>query len=98
MRIRDWSSDVCSSDLRAPAAADRARYGDIGADAARRRDGESRAGVGRVGAGAVARRSGARRGRRAVLRQEDRQSGVTGKSVSVRVDIGGWRSIKKKTK
>src|SRR3546814_10937129 len=74
MRISDWSSDVCSSDLgRAarPTAPGRAR--------------------GRPGR--RARRAGRRRPRAC---RADRKSVVKGKSVSVRVDLGGRRIIKKK--
>src|SRR3546814_15219556 len=77
MRISDWSSDVCSSDLlRAGGRRDRRR------DA----PGQRR--------GAAPRRRGRRlrRGRR----RTDRKSVVSGKSVSVRVDLGGRRIIKKK--
>src|SRR3546814_17820653 len=94
MRISDWSSDVCSSDLVRGAAAASRRQGDRGR---RRRPGESR------------RAPQARDRRAAQCRQidadqpdarrgsaEDRKSVVSGKSVFVRVDIGGRRSIKKK--
>src|SRR3546814_17761053 len=85
MRISDWSSDVCSSDLGAgvPAAAavggglrhvDRARLLDVAARA------------GRTGAG----------GRPVPGVGGDRKSVVLGKSVSVRVDLGCRRIIKKK--
>src|SRR3546814_12125544 len=119
MRISDWSSDVCSSDLRiarqgrgagrrawrgggrgelqrAPAAA-RAQAG-VGQDArrvsrlraalrhtVRRRRGSARPSLGRAP-------PSARRDRRAA----DRKSVVEGKRVSVRVDLGGRRIIKKK--
>src|SRR3546814_16450788 len=72
MRISDWSSDVCSSDLSPPQAP---------AGPARRR---SRAGPAATGRGA-GRDGGARR-------SEERR---VGKSVSVRVDLGGSRIIKK---
>src|SRR3546814_20261743 len=104
MRISDWSSDVCSSDLHgAPRPAREA--GGRGADSS-----------GRRAAGAPAPRRGAeqwgieqaggRRGHGAVLllavfvggppSDEDRKSVVTGKRVSVRVDLGGRRHLKKK--
>src|SRR3546814_12161783 len=78
MRISDWSSDVCSSDLQvreerldqdllAREVVEQAALGDAG-------------GVGdRLDRGAA-----------------DRKSVVSGKSVSVRVDLGGRRIIKKK--
>src|SRR3546814_18367614 len=78
MRISDWSSDVCSSDLpgRLAAGADRL---------ARHRGGMGRRHRRRVpGLAAV---PGGHR---------DRKSVVLGKSVSVRVDVGGRRIIKKK--
>src|SRR3546814_13025515 len=106
MRISDWSSDVCSSDLHQ--AVDR--------QPRVRGFGEQR---GQVGNGAAAllllaadidlheqlrlpARLGAGLGerpheRRAVDRVDrDRKSAVSGKSVSVRVDLGGRRMIKKK--
>src|SRR3546814_19292913 len=82
MRISDWSSDVCSSDL------DRR-----GAWPLRRRD---------PAALHAAQRDGRpRRGRRRRLPADpqpgrDRKSVVWGKSVSVRVALGGRRSITNK--
>src|SRR3546814_10935594 len=94
MRISDWSSDVCSSDLQEEDAelreivlADELAAGVLLADGA----------------------EGGRRGEQAddaVLLDDapegagvgrDRKSVVEGKSVSVRVDLGGGRIIKKKT-
>src|SRR3546814_18521149 len=97
MRISDWSSDVCSSDLRALV-----KFAEL--------DGADRL----LGQGflrfdmrdptkLVARKPGE------VVRHDvapaaspgpiaDRKSVVTGKSVSVRVDLGGRRIIKKKTR
>src|SRR3546814_15588490 len=95
MRISDWSSDVCSSDLlhlrlycgadRWPAARRRAAAG-IGAAADRAgRDLRGRRGTrSRTGPGC----------RRSAI---DRKRVGSGKSVSVRVDLGGGRIIKKKT-
>src|SRR3546814_19150414 len=88
MRISDWSSDVCSSDLetrawtivrgtKAPQAA-----GVIHTDFER---GFIRAFT--IGYDDYIQFKG-----------EDRKSVVEGKSVSVRVDLGGRRSIKKKNK
>src|SRR3546814_19639143 len=75
MRISDWSSDVCSSDLFAHLALEPALDRVVEA--------LPRHAVGEV-----------------VLAGEpfvgDRKSVVWGKSVSVRVDLGGRRSIKKK--
>src|SRR3546814_14896749 len=71
MRISDWSSDVCSSDLHAePMSLDDAlRLAETRAPELQARE----AGL------------------------EDRKSVVEGKSVSVRVDLGGRRIIKKQT-
>src|SRR3546814_9429298 len=87
MRISDWSSDVCSSDLR------------------------HRIGAAPVAQGEQVAEHGDRHGHlqdqhaRHVAFQakrpgdpEDRKSVVSGKSVSVRVDLGGCRTIKKKKK
>src|SRR3546814_17730755 len=77
MRISDWSSDVCSSDLRQDAL-DRAV--------------EPR----RVAAGEIGARGAVVRHEERVADEGDRKSVVSGKSVSVRVDLGGRRIIKKK--
>src|SRR3546814_20042890 len=99
MRISDWSSDVCSSDLDARARTHAARprppevhlerqgppppEGPLGAPEPLHLPAapEEPGGAGEGGAG------GERR---------DRKSVVKGKSVSVRVDLGGRRIIKKK--
>src|SRR3546814_17273958 len=78
MRISDWSSDVCSSDLLARTAPHLARYRTGDADQISFR---------RVPAHLF-------RGRG--FRGPDRKSVVSGKSVSVRVDLGGRRLIKTK--
>src|SRR3546814_16084964 len=100
MRISDWSSDVCSSDLHGllPAvgrAVDEvahraglqvARFGNGGDDLRERRI--------EVALQVLALRLGQR-----VFGQEthgDRKSVVEGKSVAVRVALGGGRLIKKK--
>src|SRR3546814_17008604 len=88
MRISDWSSDVCSSDLR---------------DAAGDEDHERPAGP----APPQVQRDDQRRQRRrasAIILQRvekriaDRKSVGEGKSVSVRVDLGGRRILKKNKK
>src|SRR3546814_18024918 len=94
MRISDWSSDVCSSDL------------DQASIAGHAEDVADRIGMGAHGArllatvpfcgtfghvAAMAAVAGA-----AELVCLDRKSVVEGKSVSVRVDLGGARIIKKK--
>src|SRR3546814_19756948 len=95
VRISDWSSDVCSSDL--PACG----VGAVGID--------DQAGVDDVllrlrhllGTADGDRRPGADMHGQAVFplhfRRPARKSVVEGKSVSVRVDLGGRRIIKKKT-
>src|SRR3546814_17280668 len=110
MRISDWSSDVCSSDLSAYApvrAFSSAGQGSAPADAAlqqkrrmsrrtplkrppHRRRPRPRT-VDRIG-GPVERQ------RREAVAGADRKSVVWGKSVSVRVALGGRRMIKKKKK
>src|SRR3546814_18716343 len=91
MRISDWSSDVCSSDLprRSPGAASPARRRSA---AARRRP---EPGSRWRGAPARQDRGSARRNRRAprAARSEARRGG---KVESVRVDLGGSRNLKKK--
>src|SRR3546814_12382900 len=99
MRISDWSSDVCSSDLqrdrhRECPAADR-RAGPRHRGAVLRGTGLGRpalAGQLRLHRGAPERLGPARR----EAAGEDRKSVVEGKSVSVRVDLGGRRIIKTK--
>src|SRR3546814_21008407 len=81
MRISDWSSDVCSSDLAEPRAPLRALVG--------LRPGRLTGGVAVL---AVVAATGQEH-----ERQQDRKSVVSGKSVSVRVDLGGRRLIKTKT-
>src|SRR3546814_15212052 len=98
MRISDWSSDVCSSDLsalgssekeptpRALTAAEIPALVEMWAQAARRAD----------AAGYDVLEIHAAHGY--LLHQFlDRKSVVSGKSVSVRVDLGGRRHIKKNT-
>src|SRR3546814_11077648 len=106
MRISDWSSDVCSSDLFAPhlsqghrfqnRAIDHMRSPDPAGLGQRQREAsvnvmvKSKAdteGPGLTGIAFVG-----------FLDQRDRKSVVEGKSVSVRVDLGGRRIIKKKNK
>src|SRR3546814_4122476 len=84
MRISDWSSDVCSSDL-GPEFPEREQQpvGEVFGQPAQPRE---------------------RRVDPALEREEarqprgDRKRVVSGKSVSVRVDLGGRRIIKKKNK
>src|SRR3546814_7994480 len=88
MRISDWSSDVCSSDLvegRRLQGGEDPRAGRIDA----RAGGVALAQEGRQRLHLVALQ---------VIADPDRKSVVSGKSVSVRVDLGGRRIIKKKNK
>src|SRR3546814_13759799 len=96
MRISDWSSDVCSSDLLRHSAAKRRRAGRRGHAFAVDDDRAGKAvDRGAIGAEAHPTRGDLRVGKDpgAVV---DRKSVVSGKSVSVRVDLGGRRIIKKK--
>src|SRR3546814_18429664 len=90
MRISYWSSDVCSSDLLRHRW--RKRLGQDDADARR-----ARAAAARYRRGAHPRRTAAPRRRWHARAQidRDRKSDVLGKSVSVRVDLGGRRIYKK---
>src|SRR3546814_17317096 len=106
MRISDWSSDVCSSDLRhhrrhsVPVPEGRPRSADQHAVSASRVD--------RRGHPRPVRRLSERQARAGSRRlqdpvdlerpETDRKSVGQGKSVSVRVDLGGRRIIKKKNK
>src|SRR3546814_16639230 len=100
MRISDWSSDVCSSDLIAPSPlelSDRlvevhqplSRYYTLDRDVVVPLPEQSQD-------GALAIVGGCHRGMPALPR--DRKSVVQGKRVSVRLDLGGRRIIKKKQK
>src|SRR3546814_14690252 len=99
MRISDWSSDVCSSDLLVGGAA--ARQGDAQVVGVQQREalvvrlGAPRRGAeqARVGAGAEGDHECDRDHHRPA--PADRKSVVWGKSVSVRVDLGGRRIINK---
>src|SRR3546814_12317916 len=108
MRISDWSSDVCSSDLglsreirpgacgvydaatdkyifpRPCRVAHHLRHGPARLSARHGRDRKPLRGTAAADQGAVARSS------------LDRKSVVSGQGVSVRVDLGGRRIIKKK--
>src|SRR3546814_21078924 len=102
MRISDWSSDVCSSDLRRLSPRDpwfhgagRRSHGHrhewIGASQSSRRI-QQRTPCARRLLDGPFRQSEQRE--QPILRSEERR---VGKSVSVRVDLGGRRIIKKKT-
>src|SRR3546814_13296774 len=113
MRISDWSSDVCSSDLRHDAVAlieDGARVPELLVDQGaadqfldgqlqphRLRDACDAAGIGLT----LSLHEGYDHSYYFIstfmeTQLRDRKSVVTGKSVSVRVDLGGRRIIKKK--
>src|SRR3546814_18979353 len=98
MRISDWSSDVCSSDLRdlaRPARDQRPRLGNqIGEGPARL--GAARIGDDAIGAVFVAAFLHGPEGGGALAAGADRQSVVSGKSGSGRGDLGGSRNIKNK--
>src|SRR3546814_14135903 len=90
MRISDWSSDVCSSDLVAgmflgsfvghpPIAREQPRPADFKHARAIAAALDARLGIGQR-----------------ITDRADRKSVVSGKSVSGRVDLGGRRIIKKK--
>src|SRR3546814_16125554 len=93
MRISDWSSDVCSSDLAGDAHCDadigRLERGRVVDAIAGHRHGHTIALQGLDDAQLVL-------GIDTRVHREDRKSAVEGKSVSVRVDLGGRRIIKKK--
>src|SRR3546814_14471270 len=95
MRISDWSSDVCSSDLNVVATATGAlsqvTNGVTGGATGGTPDGDSNAVTGLV-TGVTETVGGLLGG----LKPKDRKSVVSGKSVSVRVDLGGRRTITKK--
>src|SRR3546814_19842730 len=91
MRISDWSSDVCSSDLPASSAA-RVSNG------ARRRIGGIVVSSGRQRLPLALKRFAPSSASLAALNPDrDRKRVVSGKSVTVRVDLGGCRYIKTKT-
>src|SRR3546814_17843542 len=106
MRISDWSSDVCSSDLGGKAREERVDRVLVGGDAADdvRNDVHDMAveldGIAVGDAHAAADRSAADVVAAEVEQHQmlgaDRKSAGSGKGVSVRVALGGGRSIKKK--
>src|SRR3546814_20356738 len=108
MRISDWSSDVCSSDLAAGTVPFyRQRFAEAGVDPAAAVTWGSIARLPILkrsdlqGAGEAIKTTALPKshGRRHDIETSgDRKSVVEGKSVSVRVDLGGRRIIKKKKK
>src|SRR3546814_19523055 len=103
VRISDWSSDVCSSDLPQrgpplPGVREPPECRQRRAPAAAGEEERTRAGGGSRPAGVAApvrprdrRMDGAAR----VVAERDRKRVVEGKSVAGRVDHGGWRISKK---
>src|SRR3546814_16994986 len=102
MRISDWSSDVCSSDL----AEKHRAVMVVGIEPVAQqigrglRDQETYLRARRAAEGAAQQIGDEARGALCGLERDvtDRKSVVSGKSVSVRVDLGGSRIIKKKNK
>src|SRR3546814_17055610 len=98
MRISDWSSDVCSSDLEGTGEQVLRPQRVQGADLAQGVPDQERRHHGhraRQHHGAEQQREQHTAEAEAVV--ADRQSVVEGKSAAVRVDLGGRRNMKKKT-
>src|SRR3546814_19059628 len=101
MLISDWSSDVCSSDLTDEAVRHLDTIGltDRSSQLVALRVAAS---LDQIGEGEAARRLRARIALAAGDREDPfllgPKSGVSGKSVSVSVELGGGRTIKKKKK
>src|SRR3546814_18852787 len=97
MRISDWSSDVCSSDL----AVDDHDPHHLASTARSRHDPTVTSRAGNI---TLAYTDGACSGNPGpggwawAVPDGDRKSGVEGKGVAVRVELGGCRLIKKKKK
>src|SRR3546814_5305486 len=94
VRISDWSSDVCSSDLicdvvPGPVSAEVAATDHATMLAEGRR-------LAKIAPNVAVKVPLTRDGLRTCRALADRKSVVSGKSVSVRVDLGGRRIIKKK--
>src|SRR3546814_16736675 len=93
MRISDWSSDVCSSDLPSLTAQMRA-LGQVGIGSVA--DLSAALQVARASAGTAD--EAANNIATLLQKIKERKSVVEGQSVSVSVDVGGSRLIKQKTK
>src|SRR3546814_12500132 len=92
MRISDWSSAVCSSDLRTGRSADqRLQYRKSGAISAGAKTDFTSAKTPHLRSFAVSPAAPS-------ARKADRKSVVTGKGGSVRVDLGGRRNQQNKTR
>src|SRR3546814_6232229 len=99
MRISDWSSDVCSSDLGQDDARQRAaRRNGVGRCAGHPHRRHPRTAMPAPGYGCAAYQVGRCVDDRPRSLDKDRKSVVEGKRVSVRVDLGGRRILKKKNK
>src|SRR3546814_13371347 len=99
MRISDWSSDVCSADLKVVQVGDELEVMVLDVDEERRR---ISLGIKQVTSNpwetfAAIHKKGDKVEGQIKSITEDRKSDVSGKSVSVRVALGGRRIIKKKT-
>src|SRR3546814_18930270 len=96
MRISDWSSDVCSSDLFVAMmpCADESALWRTRKYPGQRSGAAKRASSGWSAAAAAASRTAAAQAASSVAAVE-RKSVVEGKSVSVRVDLGGRRIFQK---
>src|SRR3546814_12815255 len=92
MRISDWSSDVCSSDLLRAAHEQSVRDLNFKLESQKGRTSALDRKIDQLTKQLNAGQGGGGREEPA-----DRKSVVSGKSVSVRVDLGGRSSIKKKT-
>src|SRR3546814_15254988 len=100
MRISDWSSDVCSSDLAIIVAkVNAAEDEQVERAEAQARDLNPSATIIRGASPVVLDDPEQVRGKRVLVVDDgpDRKSVVSGKSVSVRVALGGRRILKKKT-
>src|SRR3546814_18136510 len=101
MRISDWRSDVCSSDLMDAELFSRlldcvrVGLGERGEAGVGEAGGLDHAQIGGVGGDAVL-ADAVFHGQNAGDLFVDRKGGGVGKSVSVRVDLGGRRTLKKK--
>src|SRR3546814_19356428 len=94
MRISDWSSDVCSSDLTISALNEYRRQA-VSLRLAGATVAEARRATGLSAPTIIAAHTAYLQGGWVAV---DRKSVVQGKSVPVRVDIGGRRNIEKNTK
>src|SRR3546814_18557741 len=101
MRISDWSSDVCSSDLATTAShrpmAMRAPGMPVSSRSSENSQADTTAKQGLANSEGCS-DSPAKLIQRVAPLISDRKSVVSGKSVSVRLDLGGRRIIKKKNK